>query len=62
MAKLKVTLVKSRIKTKPKQRGTLHGLGLRKIGQTVTVDDTPSFRGMINVVSHLVSVEEVSGA
>ena len=59
MARLKVTLVRSGIGSKPNQRATLTGLGLRKLGKGVIVDDTPSIRGMINVVAHLVKVEEV---
>jgi large subunit ribosomal protein L30 len=40
------------------QRAVLKGLGLRGIGSQVTVENTPSFRGMIKKVLHLVSVEE----
>jgi large subunit ribosomal protein L30 len=56
---LKVTLTKSkhgRIRT---HRACIAGLGLSKIRQTVTVQDTPENRGMINKVSYLVAVEEV---
>lgn len=56
--KLKVTLVKSTAGRLVKQQRTVEALGLKKIHQSVTVDDTPAMRGMINVVSHLVSVEE----
>lgn len=42
------------------QRLILRGLGLRGIGTAVTVDNTPSFRGMIKKVLHLVKVEEAS--
>ncbi len=42
-------------------RRILRGLGLRKTGSEVTVANTPSFRGMIKKVLHLVSVEEVDG-
>jgi large subunit ribosomal protein L30 len=42
------------------QRLVLRGLGLRGIGSTVKVDNTPSFRGMIKKVLHLVEVEEAS--
>jgi large subunit ribosomal protein L30 len=48
---LKITLVKSMI-------GVLRGLGLTKVNRTVELQDTPSIRGMINVVSHLVKAEE----
>jgi large subunit ribosomal protein L30 len=41
------------------QRAVLKGLGLRGIGSEVTVDNTPSFRGMVKKVLHLVTVEEV---
>ena len=59
MAKaLKVTQVKSNIGIKPKQRGTLRALGLRRIGKTVEHDDTPVIRGMLAKVPHLVVVEE----
>jgi large subunit ribosomal protein L30 len=55
---LRVTLVKSKIGTKPKQRGTLRALGLRKIDQTVELPDRPEIRGMIAKVPHLVRVDE----
>ena len=61
MAKqLKVTQVRSSIGTKPKQRGTLRALGLRGIGQSNVLVDTPDARGQIAKVSHLISVVEVS--
>ncbi|MBD5132597.1 MAG: 50S ribosomal protein L30 [Clostridiales bacterium] len=56
--KLNVTLVKSTAGRLVKQQRTVEALGLKKIHQTVTVDDTPAMRGMINVVSHLVTVTE----
>lgn len=56
---LKVTLRKSRIGIKPKQRGTLRALGLGKIGSTNTLPDRPEIRGMLARVPHLVEVEEV---
>jgi len=61
MAKAKVTTVnvtlkKSTIGEKPKTRATVEGLGLRKIGQTVTHVDSPSLRGMTHKVSHLIEV------
>jgi large subunit ribosomal protein L30 len=56
---LKVTQVRSSIGKKPKQRGTLRALGLRRIGATVTHDDKPEIRGMLAKVPHLVRVEEV---
>jgi len=57
--KLKVKLVRSTIGTLPNQRATVRSLGLRKIGSVVEQNDTPSVRGMIKVVSHLVKVEEI---
>ena len=59
MATLKVTQVRSSIGCKPKQRGTLRALGLRRINHTVEHADRPEIRGMIARVPHLVSVEEV---
>ena len=56
---LKVTLMKSRFGRLPKHRATIEGLGLRKIRQTVYLEDTPSVRGMINQVSYLLAVEQV---
>jgi large subunit ribosomal protein L30 len=56
---LKVTQTKSSIGRLPKHRATLTGLGLRRIGHTVEVEDTPSVRGMINKVYYMVSVEEL---
>lgn len=55
---VKVTLRRSVIREKPKTRATVEGLGLRRIGQTVEQTDTPSFRGMLAKVRHLVEVEE----
>ena len=56
---LKVTLLKSRFGRLKKHKACVSGLGLRKIRQSVVVEDTPQNRGMINKVSYLVSVEEV---
>lgn len=56
---LKVTLTKSHHGRLQSHRACISGLGLRKIRHSVTVSDTPEIRGMINKVSHLVSVEEV---
>ena len=56
---LKVTLTKSVHGRLQAHRACIAGLGLRKIRHSVTVSDTPEIRGMINKVSHLVSVEEV---
>ena len=55
---IKVTQIASPI-GKPKiQRETLIGLGLNKMNRTAVLEDTPSIRGMIRKVSHLVKVEE----
>ncbi|NLW02919.1 MAG: 50S ribosomal protein L30 [Clostridiaceae bacterium] len=59
MGNLKITLKKSTIKAKQDQKATVAALGLRKVGQTVEQKDNPQIRGMIEKVSHLVSVEEV---
>ena len=56
--RLRVTLVRSKYGRGAKQLSTVHGLGLRKMRQTVEVEDTPAVRGMINKVMHLVRVEE----
>jgi len=55
---IKVTQVRSGIGRLPKHKATLTGLGLRKIGHTVELEDTPSIRGMVNLISYMVSVEE----
>ena len=60
-AKLRVTQVRSAIGTKPKHRGTLRALGLRRRGQSNDLPDRPEIRGMIARVPHLVTVEEVEG-
>ncbi len=59
MAELKVTQVKSVIGGTEVQRETLRSLGLKRIGDSVTREDRPEVLGMIRVVSHLVTVEEV---
>lgn len=59
MAKqLEVTLVKSMIGRPEAHRKVLYGMGLRKRGRTVTLQDTPAIRGMIAKVSHLVEAKE----
>ncbi|MCG8472571.1 MAG: 50S ribosomal protein L30 [Desulfobacterales bacterium] len=55
---LKITLVKSMIGRPEKHRKVLKGMGLTKMNKTVELEDTPSIRGMVNKVVHLVSVEE----
>jgi large subunit ribosomal protein L30 len=59
MAELKITLVRSTIGSKPKHRGTIRALGLRRINQTVVQPDRPEIRGMLARVPHLVKVEEL---
>ena len=58
MAVLKITQIRSAIGVKPKQRGTLRALGLRRLHQTVEHPDRPEIRGMVAAVPHLVRVEE----
>ena len=58
MARLKVTLKKSPISQKEDQQLTVKSLGLRRIRQTVTVEDNRTNHGMIHKVRHLVEVEE----
>ena len=55
-AKLKVTLVKGTNSCREDHRATVRGLGLKRIRQTVELEDTPAVRGMVNKVSYLVSV------
>ncbi len=55
---IKVTQVSSPIGRPKDQKATLVGLGLNKMGKTVVLEDTPSIRGMIRKVPHLVKVEE----
>jgi large subunit ribosomal protein L30 len=57
--KLEVTLKRSVIGRPETQRKTVQSLGLRKLQQTVVHNDHPAIRGMINKVSHLVSVSEI---
>ncbi|MNW33787.1 50S ribosomal protein L30 [compost metagenome] len=59
MSKLEITLVRSLIGRPGIQRTTVNTLGLRKLNQTVVHNDDPAIRGMINKVSHLVSVKEI---
>lgn len=57
--RLKITLVRSATRRAPNQKATVKALGLRKLHASVLRDDTPSIRGMIYTVRHLVTVEEV---
>ena len=58
MATIKIKQIKSNIGSPKDQKSTLVALGLRKISQVVEVEDTPSNRGMIRKVHHLVTVVE----
>ncbi len=58
MAKITVRQTGSPIRRTKDQRATLAGLGLNTLGRTATLEDTPSVRGMIAKVSHLVEVVE----
>ncbi|MBN2532606.1 MAG: 50S ribosomal protein L30 [Spirochaetales bacterium] len=58
--KIRIKLVKSVIGSKPCQRKTVHALGLRKINSNVEKEVTPQIMGMVNTVSHLVVVEEIT--
>jgi large subunit ribosomal protein L30 len=58
MANLAVTWRKSAIGYKQDQKDTIRALGLRRLHQTVTHADTPTVRGMLNKVRHLVEVKE----
>lgn len=53
-----VTQIRSSIGAKPKTRGTLRALGLRRIGDTNTLPDRPEIRGMLQRVPHLVEISE----
>jgi large subunit ribosomal protein L30 len=56
--RVRVRQVRSAISCDRRQRATLRGLGLRRMHQTVELEDTPAVRGMIGKVIHLVVVEE----
>jgi large subunit ribosomal protein L30 len=58
MSTLRVTQRKSRNGSDKRQLATLRSLGLRRIGQTVEVSDSPQIRGMVHKVRHLVEVKE----
>ena len=60
MGKVKVTQIKSVIDRSKRQKDTVKALGLSKINQSVIHEATPQIMGMINKVSHLVQVEELS--
>jgi large subunit ribosomal protein L30 len=60
VAKLRITWIKSGIGYAQVQKRTLKALGLSRLNQSVTHDDRPSVRGMIDKVRHLIRVEEES--
>lgn len=59
MAKIKITLTKSLIGRKQDQIATVKALGLKKLNSSVEKEATPQINGMVNKVSHLVSVEDI---
>jgi large subunit ribosomal protein L30 len=59
---IKVTLIKSMFGQLASIRNSARGLGLRRIGHSVVVADTPSNRGMINAASHMLKVETALGS
>ena len=56
--KLKITLVRSTIGQVPKARATAKAMGFRKLNQTVELPDNASTRGQIQIIRHMVKVEE----
>ncbi len=58
---LKITLIKSTISETPRNRATVHALGLRKTHRSVIQEDNPVIQGMIHHVKHLLKVENVEG-
>ncbi|HVO01681.1 MAG TPA: 50S ribosomal protein L30 [Candidatus Cybelea sp.] len=58
-AKIKITQTSSPIGRKPGQRDTLKALGLDKMNRSNVVEDTPSIRGMVRKVAHMLRIEEV---
>ena len=59
---VKVTLIKSMAGQLAAIRNSARGLGLRRIGHSVVVADTPSNRGMMNAACHMLKIESASGA
>jgi large subunit ribosomal protein L30 len=58
---LRITLVRSTIGRPGDQERAVRSLGLRKVNHSVVRNDSPSIRGTVNKISHLVTVEEVTG-
>lgn len=61
MSQFKLSLVRSLIGSTKRQRDSVRGLGLKRINDSVVITETPAIRGMINKVSHLVTVEKIEG-
>ena len=59
--KLKITQVRSTIGKARRQRAIIRGLGLGKLHRSVVMENTPSIRGMVKKVIHLLKIEEVNG-
>lgn len=59
MAKLRITLIKSKVGRLQSHKATVEALGLRKIGSTVEHEANPQIRGMVDKVKYLLKVEEV---
>ena len=60
MASLRITQVRSTIRTRPEHKGTLRALGLRGIDQSVVREDSPVLQGMLRKVNSLMRIEEES--
>jgi large subunit ribosomal protein L30 len=61
VSKVRITQVRSTIRTNPTHRGTMRALGLRRINSTTEREDSPALRGMLRKVAFLVRVEEIDG-
>ncbi|MGE0599099.1 MAG: 50S ribosomal protein L30 [Dehalococcoidia bacterium] len=61
MAKMTVVWRKSAIGYNQDQKDTIRRLGLRRLNQSLEIEDTPTHRGMVNKVQHLVEIQEGSG-
>jgi large subunit ribosomal protein L30 len=59
VTRIKVSQIRSGIGGKQNQRDTLRTLGLKRVGDVAVKEDRPEIRGMLNTVSHLITVEEV---
>lgn len=60
MAEIRITWKRSCIGRKQNQRRVIEALGLKRLSHSVVRHDTPTIRGMVNVVQHLVEVEEIN--